>query len=218
MGIGATAMGFPLMLYAQLVRGYSALEASLLMAPMAVVSLVMAPVVGRFTDKVHPRLLVGVGFAMTSIAAVWVSVGMTPDADVWQILVPMGLLGFGMAGVWAPLAATATRNLPMHLAGAGAGVYNATRLVGSVIGSAGIAVLMESRLAAQGLESGGGPEAGGVQTLPTAVHDAFSTAMSQSMLFPAVVLAGGMLAALWFQMPKHLAARPAPVAPAAQQD
>ncbi|HET9422537.1 MAG TPA: DHA2 family efflux MFS transporter permease subunit [Nocardioides sp.] len=216
MGLAATAMGFPLMLYAQLVRGYSALEASLLMAPMAIVSLIMAPVVGRFTDKVHPRLLVGTGFALTSIAVFWVAAFLTPTADVWQILLPMGLLGLGMAGVWAPLAATATRNLPMHLAGAGAGVYNATRLVGSVIGSAGIAVLMESRLAAQGLEAGGGPEAGGVQTLPPAVHDAFSTAMSEAMIFPAVVLAIGMLAALLFQMPKHLGAQPAPVAPAAQ--
>ncbi len=217
MGLAATAMGFPLMLYAQLVRGYSALEASLLLAPMALVSLIMAPVVGKLTDRVHPRWLVGTGFALTSISIFWVSAFMTPDAPVWQILVPMGLLGFGMAGIWAPLAATATRNLPMQLAGAGAGVYNATRLVGSVIGSAGIAVLMESRLAAQGLESGGGPDTAGVQTLPTAVHDAFSTAMSQAMIFPAVVLAIGMLAALLFQMPRHLGAQPAPVAPAAAQ-
>ncbi len=218
MGLAATAMGFPLMLYAQLVRGYSALEASLLLAPMAIVSLIMAPVVGKLTDKVHPRLLVSTGFAMTSISIFWVSAFLTPTSDVWQILLPMALLGFGMAGIWAPLAATATRNLPMNLAGAGAGVYNATRLVGSVIGSAGIAVLMESRLVAQGLESGGGPEAGSVQTLPTAVHEAFSTAMSQAMLFPAVVLALGCLAALFFQMPRHLGAQPAPVAPAASLD
>jgi hypothetical protein len=33
-----------------------------------------------------------------------------------------------------------------------------------------------------------------------------------------VVLAIGMLAALLFQMPKHLGPRPAPVAPAAHQD
>ena len=60
-----------------------------------------------------------------------------------------------MAGIWAPLAATATRNLPMQQAGAGAGVYNATRQVGAVLGSAAIAVLMDSRLAAEGLTAGG---------------------------------------------------------------
>ena len=61
----------------------------------------------------------------------------------------MALLGIGNALVWAPNSATATRNLPMEQAGAGAGVYNATRQVGAVLGSAAIAVLMDSRLARQ---------------------------------------------------------------------
>ena len=129
---------------------------------------------------------------------------MTPDSATWQILVPMGFLGLGMAGVWAPLAATATRNLPMHLAGAGAGVYNATRNVGSVLGSAAIAVLMDSRLAAQGLSSGGSsPESAG-GGLPAAIHEAFSTAMSQSMLLSVGVLVLGLLSCLFFVLPQHL--------------
>ncbi len=54
--------------------------------------------------------------------------------------------------IWAPNSATATRNLPIQQAGAGAGVYNATRQVGAVLGSAAIAVFMDARLAAQGLQ------------------------------------------------------------------
>ena len=46
---------------------------------------------------------------------------LTPNGAVWHILAAMALLGIGMAGIWAPLAATATRNLPMQLAGAGSG-------------------------------------------------------------------------------------------------
>ena len=153
MGLAVTAMGFPLMLYAQLVRGYSALEASLLMAPMAIVSLVMAPVVGRLTDKVHPRC--SSAPASRCVDRVFWSPP-SRRLRVWQILLPMGLLGLGMAGVWAPLGGDGDPQPADEPGGAGAGVYNATRLVGSVIGSAGIAVLIESRLAAQGLESGGG--------------------------------------------------------------
>ena len=44
------------------------------------------------------------------------------------------------------------------------------------------------------------------------LHVPFSTAMSEAMLLPSVVLALGLLAALFFQMPRHLSA-PAPVAP-----
>ena len=43
-----------------------------------------------------------------------------------------------------PLGATATRNLPMQSAGAGSGVYNATRQVGAVLGTAAIAALIQA--------------------------------------------------------------------------
>ncbi len=158
MSFTATAMGFPIMLYAQLVRGYSPLQSALLFVPMAVMSIVLAPVVGRFTDRVHPRALTGAGFAVTAVAIFLISRSLTASGPVWHILAPMALLGIGMAGVWAPLAATATRNLPMQMAGAGSGVYNATRQVGAVLGSAAIAVLLDSRIAAHGLSGGAEPE------------------------------------------------------------
>jgi MFS family permease len=203
MSFTATSMGFPQMLYAQLVRGLSPTEAALLLVPMAAVSIVMAPIVGRFTDRVHPRVLTGFGFAFTTAAILWLSQVMTPDSATWEILLPMALLGFGMAGVWAPLAATATRNLPLRMAGAGAGVYNATRQVGAVLGSAAIAVLMDSRIAAQGMAAGASGE---VTTgpLPAPFHVPFSEAMAQSMLLPAAVLVLGLVSVMFFVLPRHL--------------
>jgi EmrB/QacA subfamily drug resistance transporter len=206
MSFTATAMGFPTMLYAQLVRGYSPLESALLFVPMAVMSIILAPIVGRFTDKVHPRLLTGVGFAITALSIYLISLTLTPSGAVWHILAAMGLLGIGMAGIWAPLAATATRNLPMRMAGAGSGVYNATRQVGAVLGSAAIAVLIDSRIAAHGLSGGAEPE-GALQQLPSAVRDPFSQAMSDAMLLPAAVLVLGLVSVLFFQLPRHLSAR-----------
>jgi EmrB/QacA subfamily drug resistance transporter len=210
MSFTATAMGFPTMLYAQLVRGYSPLQSALLFVPMAVMSIVLAPIVGKFTDKVHPRTLTGLGFAVTAFAVFLISRALTPTGPVWHILGAMLVLGIGMAGVWAPLAATATRNLPMQLAGAGSGVYNATRQVGAVLGSAAIAVLIDSRIAAHGLSGGAEPE-GALQQLPAVVRDPFSQAMADAMLLPAAVLVLGLLSVLFFQLPRHLA--PGPRAP-----
>jgi EmrB/QacA subfamily drug resistance transporter len=206
MSFTATAMGFPTMLYAQLVRGYSPLQSALLFVPMAVLSIVLAPIVGRFTDKVHPRTLTAVGFAITALAIFMLSRVLTADGALWPILAAFALLGIGMAGIWAPLAATATRNLPMQLAGAGSGVYNATRQVGAVLGSAAIAVLIDSRIAAHGLSGGAEPE-GALQQLPAAVRDPFSQAMSDSLLLPAAVLVLGLASVLFFQLPRHLTAR-----------
>lgn len=203
MSFTATAMGFPLMLYAQLVRGLSPTDSALLMVPMAVTSLVMAPIVGRFTDRVHPRVLTAAGFVIGAASLFWLALVLDATVPTWQILVPMGVFGVGMSGIWAPLAATATRNLPMDLAGAGSGVYNATRQVGAVLGSAAIAVLMDARLAAQlPGASAGTPETTG--SLPPALHAGFSDAMSESMLLPAGVMLVGLLSVLLFVTPRHM--------------
>ncbi|MDO9497954.1 MAG: MFS transporter, partial [Nocardioides sp.] len=117
-------------------------------------------------------------------------------------LLPMALLGFGNACVWAPNSATATRNLPLHQAGAGAGVYNATRQVGAVLGAAGVAVLIDSRLTAQGLPTSFTPE-GGASQLPDVVQGPFAEAMAQAMLLPPAILVLGLLASLLFEQPRH---------------
>lgn len=202
MGFAITAMAIPIMLYAQLVRGLSPTGAALLLVPMALMTLVLAPVVGRLTDRVHPRAITTVGFTSIIASLVWLSAVMTPGSATWEILLPMALLGIGNAGVWAPNSATATRNLPLHQAGAGAGVYNATRQVGAVLGSAAIALVIDARLAAHSLPTSFTPEAGSSR-LPDAVQGAFAESMAQAMLLPPAVLLLGLLAAALFERPKH---------------
>jgi EmrB/QacA subfamily drug resistance transporter len=212
MGFAITAMAIPIMIWAQVVRGWSPTQSALLLVPMALMTIVLARLVGGLTDRVHPRLLTSFGFAGIIVSLVWLSSVMTPDSAVWTILLPMVLLGIGNAFVWAPNSATATRNLPIQQAGAGAGIYNATRQVGAVLGSAAIAVLMDSRLAAQGLPSFSG--AGGSGALPAAVADRFSDAMAQAMLLPPAILVLGLVAVLFFELPRHdgYAAAAAPAA------
>jgi MFS family permease len=155
---------------------------------------------------VHPRILTGAGFAVTALAIFLLSRTLTADGEVWAILATMALLGIGMAGIWAPLAATATRNLPMQMAGAGSGVYNATRQVGAVLGSAAIAVLLDSRIAAHGLSGGAEPD-GALQQLPAIVRGPFSAAMSDTLLLPVAVLVLGFVSVLFFELPRHLRPR-----------
>jgi len=195
-----TAMAFPVMLYAQLVRELSPTRSALLLVPMAVMSIVLAPWVGKLTDRIHPRTITAVGFTALGGSLVWLSRVISPDSHSWELLLPMALMGAGSAGIWAPLTATATRNLPMHLAGAGAGVYNAMRQVGAVLGSAAIALLMDSRLAANGLAFD--PSKAGGGSLPEQAHGAFSDAMAQALLVTPGVLLLGLAAVLFFQNPR----------------
>lgn len=203
-----TAMGFPLMLWAQLVRGYSPTQAGLLLAPMAITSILAAPVAGRLTDRVHPRALTLGGFAALGASFVLLSQVLAPDTPLWQLVLVFGLVGLGSSFLWGPLATTANRNLPPQRAGAGSGVYNATRQVGAVLGSAAIAVLIDARLSANGLEFSPSEASGGT-SLPAQVAGPFTDAMAQSLLLLPAVLLLGLLAVLLFERPRHFGAAPA---------
>ena len=145
-GFVVTAMIVPVMFYAQEVCGLSPTRSALMVAPMAIASGVLAPVVGRIVDRSHPRPVIGFGFSLVAISLTWLSIEMTSATPIWRVVLPLAVTGVGMAFIWSPLAATATRNLPPHLAGAGSGVYNTTRQVGSVLGSAGVAAFMTWRI------------------------------------------------------------------------
>lgn len=198
-GFVATSMIVPLMFYAQAVCGLSPTRAALLTAPMAVATGVLAPFVGKLVDRSHPRPVVGFGFSVLAIALTWLSIEMTPETPIWRLVLPLIAMGVAMAFIWSPLAATATRNLPPQQAGAGSGVYNTTRQVGSVLGSAGIAAFMVSRLSAEmpgAADTAPGPE-GSITELPVFLHAPFAAAMSQAMLLPAFVALFGVIAALF---------------------
>lgn len=201
-GFAVTAMILPVMFYAQAVCALTPTRAALLTAPMAVTTGVLAPMVGRIVDNSHPRSIVGFGFSVVAIALTWLAVEMTPTTPIWRLLLPLGAMGAGMAFIWAPLGATATRNLPPRLAGAGSGVYNTTRQVGSVLGSASMAAFMSSRITTEMPSGPGGSIPPGempadVAHLPAVLHAPFAAAMSQSMLLPAFVALFGVIAAIF---------------------
>ncbi len=200
-GFGITAMAFPLMLYAQAVRGMSPMHAAMLLIPMAVLSAALAPSVGRLVDRMHPALLSGIGLASFSAAMVWLGLVMRPGVAIWELELPIVLLGVANAFMWSPLSVAATRTLPPQRAGAGSGVYNTTRQVGAVLGSAAIAVLMESRLASHLGQAGSGMSGSVSGTLPEPIRDGFARAMGESLYLPAGVVALGFVAALFFSNP-----------------
>jgi hypothetical protein len=202
-GFASTAMMLPLMFYTQAVCGLSPTRSALLIAPMAITSGLLAPMVGNMVDRSHPRSVVGFGFSVLAIGLTWLSIVMTSSTPIWQLVLPFIALGVGMAFIWAPLAATATRNLAPRLAGAGSGVYNATRTVGAVLGSAGMASFMTSRITAEmppmpdgaGFGPSGGK--GTALQLPGFLREPFAAAMSQSMLLPGFIALFGIAAALF---------------------
>jgi EmrB/QacA subfamily drug resistance transporter len=196
----ATAMMLPLTFYAQAVCGLSPTRSALLIAPMAIANGVFAPFAGKIVDKYHPQPVLGFGYSVLAIALTWLTFEMSPATPIWRLVLPFFAMGVGMAFVWSPLTATATRNLPPQLAGAGSAVYNSVRQLGAVLGSAGMAAFMTWRITDEmpRQPSGGatGEEALTLQ-LPGFLREPFASAMSQSVLLPAFIALFGIIAALF---------------------
>ncbi|HWD60910.1 MAG TPA: DHA2 family efflux MFS transporter permease subunit [Humibacter sp.] len=203
-GFTVTSMSLPLIFFAQLVLGFTPTQSALLMVPMALVVIPISPFVGRLADRVHPRYLAFFGLFLMAVGLVWYSAWLDPNVDVWaRLLIPSAVLGVANAFIWAPLSVTATHNLPPADAGAGAGIYNTVRQVGSVLGSAAIAALIQGRLTANGLHSASsGSEFSGTK-LPSIVAQPFTDAMSQTLLLPAAVSLLGAVVVLFFVRPKN---------------
>ncbi|MCF6387192.1 DHA2 family efflux MFS transporter permease subunit [Mycobacterium sp. MBM] len=199
-GFVVTAMILPVMFYAPVVAGLSYTRSALLTAPMAIASGVLAPLVGRLVDRTHPTPVIGFGFSTLAIALTWLSFDLTPTTPIWRLLLPLTAMGVGMAFIFSPLAATATRNTPPETAGAGSGVYNATRQVGAVLGSAAMAAFMTSRISAGLAEPGVEMSADGpAPAVPGYLHGAFSEALAQSLLLPAFVALIGVVGAIFLR-------------------
>jgi MFS-type transporter involved in bile tolerance (Atg22 family) len=193
-------MVLPAMFYAQAVCGLSPMRSALLTAPMAIASGLLAPTVGKIVDRSHPRTVIGFGFSLLAIGLLWLSVEMTPITPIWRLTLPLTVVGVGTAFSWSPLAATANRNLPLHLVGASSGAYSAARQLGAVLGSASMAAFMTSRISAQTrLSAGAHPQQheGVTVQLPWAMREPFSAAMSQSTLLTAFIALLGVGGALF---------------------
>lgn len=147
-GFAVQCFPLPLIFYIQDVRGLSPTLSGVLLMPSAVLSVLLARWVGRRVDRTDARIVALQGIAVCGVAVAVYAVLIGLGVGVWWLLVPNVILGLGMSSVWSPISTTATRNLPPHRAGAGAGVYNTTRQVGSVLGSASIAALIAWRTSA----------------------------------------------------------------------
>jgi EmrB/QacA subfamily drug resistance transporter len=147
--VSVAILGFflPITIYLQSVLGYSAIKAGLILAPMSLIALVLAPIAGKMSDKIGGKYILMSGLALYGLGAAILAVQSSTDSS-WPAFLPaIAVMGLGMGGIWAPMATEAMRGVPMMLAGAAAGVNNTLRQVGSVVGSAAVGALLQNQLA-----------------------------------------------------------------------
>ena len=146
LAIGMMGIFLPLTIYLQSVLGFSALKAGLVIAPASLMSMFVAPVAGRTTDKIGGKYILMSGLILFGAGMGWLALIARPDSSWTAFLAPLIVAGIGMGCIFAPMVTVAMRNIDPRVAGAASGVLNTIRQVGLVIGTATVGALLQNRL------------------------------------------------------------------------
>ena len=151
---------FLLPLYFQQVRGHSALEAGLLLAPQGVGALVAMLVLGKFTDRIGPRLLIITGMAVTLLGTIAYT---QVQADTSETLLGLSLAvrGVGVGVAVAPIMTAAYIGLDRSAVSKASSALNIIQRIGGSFGTAVLAVILQDRLLANAKGPGGASAAYG---------------------------------------------------------
>ena len=146
LAVGMMGIFLPFTIYLQSVLGFSALKAGLTMAPASIISMFVAPVAGRMTDKIGGKFILMSGLTLFAVGMGWMALIARPDSSWRSFVLPLTVAGIGMGCTFAPLITVAMRNVDPRMAGAASGVLNTVRQVGLVIGTAAVGALLQNRL------------------------------------------------------------------------
>ncbi len=128
-------------LFMQNMREFTAFEAGIALLPGALVSGLMAPIIGRIFDKIGPRWLVMVGLIiMTAASFAFTKLG--PDTSMIYLTATYTIRMFGLGMVMMPVATAALNQLPRHLISHGAAMDNTMKMIAASVGTAILVTVM----------------------------------------------------------------------------
>jgi EmrB/QacA subfamily drug resistance transporter len=173
---GMFGLFLPLTIFLQTVLGLSALQAGLTTAPMSIISMFVAPVAGRYADKVGGKWILFLGVSLFAGGMGILIASSHLHVSRWHLLPGLIVAGFGLGMTFAPLQTIAMRDIQPRVAGAASGLINTTRQLGAVIGLAAVGALLQSQLSAK-LSAAAHEQAG---QLPPQYRDQFVNGFQQA--------------------------------------
>ena len=143
-GFGLYGSTFLIPLYFESMLDYTALQAGLLMLPMALVVAIVLPLAGRMADRMDGRIPITFGVLFSALSLYWMaSVDLrTSDTTAYLMLMVRGL---GIGFIFPPLMNLALKCLPPEKTAVGSGLMNVSRQIGGAFGVAIIGVLLDRR-------------------------------------------------------------------------
>jgi MFS transporter, DHA2 family, multidrug resistance protein len=121
-------------LWLQQYMGYTATLAGWVLAPVGFLAMVLSPVVGRYIDRIDPRLLVTVSFVVFALV-LFMRAHFNTDATIATLMLPTLIQGAGMAAFFIPLVSISLSGLSPERIPAASGLFNFARITAGAFGT-----------------------------------------------------------------------------------
>lgn len=145
MGIGLYGLTYLYPIYLARIRGYSPLQIGETMFVTGAAMFFSAPLIGRLSATMDPRVLISIGFGAFA-AGTWMVTGITADWDFYELFIPQILRGVGIMACMVPVNNIALGTLPAHEVKNASGLFNLTRNLGGAVGLALINTMLNNRM------------------------------------------------------------------------
>jgi EmrB/QacA subfamily drug resistance transporter len=183
-------------LYFQAVRGESALQSGLLLAPQGIGAMLMMPIAGQLTDRTGIGKIVIPGLTLVALSTLGLT-QLAGDTSYWVLSADLFVMGMGMGFAMMPLFSGAMQTLRKAAVARASTTLNILQQVAASIGTAVMSVLLTSALASRlpGAPAGGGLGQSG-KHLPADIRGLMADAFGHTYIW-ATALVVVAFAAAW---------------------
>ena len=128
-----TVVLIPLLL--QQVYNYTATWAGLAAAPVGLLPILLAPIIGKFGNKIDMRILITVSFMVYALPFYWRAVTFEPEMTFMDVALPQFVQGLAVACFFMPLTTITLSGLPPEKMASASSLFNFLRTLAGSIGT-----------------------------------------------------------------------------------
>jgi len=189
--LGFGALSLIVILYFQLIRGYSALTAGLLFLPLDVAFISIGPISGRLSDRYGTRLFATVGMGIGTIGFVAAALLWTATTSLVLVELILVVIGFGLGLFSSPNISSVMGAVPPGRRGVASGIRATVFNAGNVVSIGLVAYIITTAVPYQIVS---GMITGGYTSLTQSDAAGFVTGMGRAFIVSAIISLGGMIA------------------------
>ena len=189
--LGFGSLSLIMILYLQLVRGYDAFTAGVLLLPLDAAFVSVGPISGKLSDRYGARWLATLGMGVGTIGYFLLAFILTVATPLEQIEFVLVILGTGLGLFASPNISSIMGSVPTHRRGVASAVRATLFNTGNVVSIGLVAYIITTVIPYQVVS---GIITGGYTTLTASESTGFVTGIGRAFIVTALITLAGMFA------------------------